>query len=270
MADLVNHLRVAPGADITLGGFDPDYTGDFSEKKEARKELKRLTRRLSELQYLLYAEDRRALLIVLQGMDAAGKDGTIRRVMRGLNPQGTHVTPFKKPSVLELDHDYLWRIHRAVPRRGDIGIFNRSHYEDVLVVRVHDMVPPAVWSARYEQINAFERVLADNDVVILKFFLHISKEEQKKRFEDRLAQPERHWKISLSDFKERPHWDEYQLAYEEALRRCSTEWAPWFVIPANRKWFRDVAVATTIVETLERLEMRFPEPKVDVSKIRIQ
>lgn len=270
MTDLVEYLRVAPGAGVSLGECDPGYTGGFSGKKEARAELKRLTKRLSELQYLLYAEDRRSLLIVLQGMDAAGKDGTIRRVMRGLNPQGTHVTPFKKPSALELEHDYLWRIHQAVPRRGDIGIFNRSHYEDVLVVRVHDMVPRRVWAGRYDQINAFERMLAKNAVVILKFFLHISKDEQKRRFEDRLAQPERHWKISLSDFKERPHWDEYQKAYEDALSRCSTEWGPWFVVPANRKWFRDVAVATAIVETLERLDMRFPEPKVDVSEIRIE
>lgn len=270
MSELVQHLTVAPGTDVKLGERDPDFTGDFGGKKEARRELKRLTKRLSELQYLLYAEDRRALLIVLQGMDAAGKDGTIRRVMRGLNPQGTHVTPFKKPSAEELDHDYLWRIHQAVPRRGDIGIFNRSHYEDVLVVRVHNMVPRVVWSGRYDQINAFERMLADNDVVILKFFLHISKDEQKRRFEARLAEPERHWKISLSDFKERPHWDEYQGAYEDVLSRCSTEWAPWFVIPANRKWFRDVAVATAIVQTLEGLDMRFPKPKVEVSKIRIQ
>jgi PPK2 family polyphosphate:nucleotide phosphotransferase len=268
--NLVEHLRVKPEGRVQLAEVDPAFTGEFREKQEARKELKRLTKRLSELQYLLYAEDRRSLLIVLQGMDAAGKDGTIRKVMRGLNPQGTHVTPFKKPSALELDHDYLWRIHQAVPRRGDIGIFNRSHYEDVLVVRVHNLVPRSVWSKRYEQINAFEQMLAQNDVLILKFFLHISKDEQKRRFEDRLAEPERHWKISLSDFKERPHWDAYQAAYEEALSQCSTEWAPWFVIPANRKWFRDVAVATAIVDALESLDMRFPPPTVDVSTIRIE
>ena len=254
---------------IRLADCDPDDTADYTSKKDARKALKGVTRRLTELQYLLYAENKRGLLIVLQGMDASGKDGTIRHVMRGVNPQGTRVTSFKKPSVEELDHDFLWRIHRAMPRRGDIGIFNRSHYEDVLVVRVHDLVPERVWSERYDQINAFEKNLADNGIVILKFFLHISKEEQKKRFEDRLANPTRHWKISPADFEERQFWDQYTEAFEEVLTRCSTECAPWYVIPANRKWFRNLAVASIIVERLESLDMRFPEPSFDVSKIRI-
>ena len=254
---------------IRLADCDPDDTADYTSKKDARKALKGVTRRLTELQYLLYAENKRGLLIVLQGMDASGKDGTIRHVMRGVNPQGTRVTSFKKPSVEELDHDFLWRIHRAMPRRGDIGIFNRSHYEDVLVVRVHDLVPKHVWSQRYDQINAFEKNLAENGIVILKFFLHISKEEQKKRFEDRLANPTRHWKISPADFEERQFWDQYTEAFEEVLTRCSTECAPWYVIPANRKWFRNLAVASIIVERLESLDMRFPEPSFDVSKIRI-
>ena len=254
---------------IRLADCDPDDTADYTSKKDARKALKGVTRRLTELQYLLYAENKRGLLIVLQGMDASGKDGTIRHVMRGVNPQGTRVTSFKKPSVEELDHDFLWRIHRAMPRRGDIGIFNRSHYEDVLVVRVHDLVPERVWSERYDQINAFEKNLADNGIVILKFFLHISKEEQKKRFEDRLANPTRHWKISPADFEERQFWDQYTEAFEEALTRCSTEWAPWYIIPANRKWFRNLAVASIVVERLESLDMRFPEPSFDVSEILI-
>ncbi len=264
-----HRFRVSADASVRLENHDPNDTGD-TDKKEARRELKRITRRLSELQYLLYAENTRALLIVLQGMDAAGKDGTIRRVMRGMNPQGTTVTSFKKPSTEELDHDFLWRIHRAVPRRGDVGIFNRSHYEDVLVVRVHDLVPKDVWSARYDQINAFEKVLADDGIVMLKFFLHISRDEQKRRFEDRVSDPSRHWKISPSDFSERPHWDAYTGAYEEALTRCSTEWAPWYIIPANRKWFRNVAVAKIVAERLKSLNMKFPAPTVDISQIRIE
>ncbi len=263
-----HRFRVSTDASVRLQHHDPNDTGG-TDKKAARRELKRITRRLSELQYLLYAENTRALLIVLQGMDAAGKDGTIRRVMRGMNPQGTTVTSFKKPSAEELDHDFLWRIHRAMPRRGDVGIFNRSHYEDVLVVRVHDLVPKAVWSERYDQINAFEKVLADDGIVMLKFFLHISKDEQKRRFEDRVSDPSRHWKISPSDFSERPHWDAYTGAYEEVLTRCSTEWAPWYIIPANRKWFRNVAVAQIVAERLESLDMKFPAPTVDISKIRI-
>ncbi len=264
-----DRFRAPPESRIRLADCDPDDTGDYTSKKDARKALKGVTRRLTELQYLLYAENKRGLLIVLQGMDASGKDGTIRQVMRGVNPQGTRVTSFKKPSVEELDHDFLWRIHRAMPRRGDIGIFNRSHYEDVLVVRVHDLVPEHVWSGRYDQINAFEKNLAEDGIVILKFFLHISKEEQKRRFEDRLADPTRHWKISPADFEERQFWDRYTEAFEEALTRCSTEWAPWYVIPANRKWFRNLAVASVIVECLESLDMEFPEPSFDVSEIRI-
>ncbi len=202
-------------------------------------------------------------------MDASGKDGTIRHVMRGVNPQGTTVTSFKKPSDEEADHDFLWRIHKAVPRKGDIGIFNRSHYEDVLVVRVHNLVPEDAWSERYDQINAFEKNLSENGIVILKFYLHISKDEHKKRFQDRLDDPTRHWKISPADFSERPHWDAYTEAFEAVLTRCNTEWAPWYVIPANRKWFRNLAVGSAIVEKLESLDMNFPEPSFDVSAIQI-
>jgi PPK2 family polyphosphate:nucleotide phosphotransferase len=262
-------LVVPPGMSVRLADYAPGESGGFATKRQARSALKDVTRNLTKLQYLLYAENKRALLIVLQGMDASGKDGTIRRVMRGVNPQGTHVTSFKKPSAEEADHDFLWRIHKAMPRFGDIGIFNRSHYEDVLVVRVHDIVPRDVWMARYDQINAFEKNLADNGIVMLKFYLHIGKDEQKRRFEDRLNDPARHWKISPADFAERPHWDAYTEAFEDALSRCSTPWAPWHVIPADNKWFRDLAVASVIVEKLQSMEMKFPAPSFDVSKLTI-
>ncbi len=264
-----DRYRVPPGTKVTLAEYDPNDTAEYTDKKTARKALKQITKRLNELQYLLYAEDKRGLLIVLQGMDASGKDGTIRHVMRGVNPQGTTVTSFKKPSDEEADHDFLWRIHKAVPRKGDIGIFNRSHYEDVLIVRVHSLVPREQWSKRYDQINAFENNLSENGIVILKFYLHIGKDEQKKRFEARLADPTRHWKISPADFSERPHWDAYTRAFEEVLTRCSTERAPWYIIPANRKWFRNLAVGSAIVEKLESLDMKFPEPSFDVSTVRV-
>ncbi len=266
---LADRYRVPPSTKVTLTEYDPNDTAEYTDKKTARQALKQITRRLNELQYLLYAENKRGLLIVLQGMDASGKDGTIRHVMRGVNPQGTTVTSFKKPSDEEADHDFLWRIHKAVPRKGDIGIFNRSHYEDVLVVRVHDLVPTEKWSERYDQINAFEKNLSENGIVILKFYLHISKDEQKKRFQDRLDDRTRHWKISPADFSERPHWDAYTAAFEEVLTRCSTEWAPWYMIPSNRKWFRNLAVGSAIVEKLESLNMKFPEPSFDVSTIQI-
>ncbi len=264
-----DRYRVPPGTNVTLADYDPNDTAEYTDKKTARQALKRITRRLNELQYLLYAEDKRGLLIVLQGMDASGKDGTIRHVMRGVNPQGTTVTSFKKPSDEEADHDFLWRIHKAVPRKGDFGIFNRSQYEDVLVVRVHNLVPKEEWSERYDQINAFEKNLSENGIVFLKFYLHISKDEQRKRFEARLADPTRHWKISPADFSERPHWDAYAEAFEAALTRCNTAWAPWYIIPANRKWFRNLAVGSAIVEKLESLDMNFPEPSFDVSAIQI-
>jgi PPK2 family polyphosphate:nucleotide phosphotransferase len=199
-------------------------------------------------------------------MDAGGKDGTIRHVMSGLNPQGCHVTSFKVPTEEELAHDYLWRVHRAVPAKGEIGIFNRSHYGDVLVVRVHNLVPRRVWSERYEQINGFEKILADNDVTIVKFFLHISKEEQKKRLQERLDDPAKHWKVSEADFEERRFWPDYIKAYEDALSKCSTPWAPWYVIPADHKWFRNLAVADILVSTLEDMDMRFPKSKLDLSR----
>jgi PPK2 family polyphosphate:nucleotide phosphotransferase len=220
-----------------------------------------------ELQFRLYAENKQALLIVLQAMDAGGKDGTIRHVMGGLNPQGCRVSSFKKPVGEEAQHHFLWRVHKAVPAKGEIAIFNRSHYEDVLVVRVHDLVPEDVWSKRYDQINDFEKMLSENNVTIVKFFLHISKEEQKERFQQRIDDPTRHWKISLADFEERKYWDDYQQAFEQVLRKCSTKHAPWYVIPSDKKWFRNLAVAEVITETLETMNPRYPEPTVDISKI---
>jgi PPK2 family polyphosphate:nucleotide phosphotransferase len=263
-------FRVKPGARVRLADYDPDDTGGLKDKSEAEKPMQRNLDRLLDLQYLLYAEGKRALLIVLQAMDAGGKDGTVRHVMSGLNPQGCRVTPFKVPSAMELAHDFLWRIHAAVPPKGEIGIFNRSHYEDVLVVRVHNLVGEKVWRARYGQINKFEESLARNDIRILKFFLHISKDEQRRRLEDRLKDPTKNWKISPADLAERKLWGAYVEAYEEALSRCSTEEAPWFIIPANHKWFRNLAVSQIIVEALAGMNMKFPPPSFDVSKVRVR
>jgi len=260
---------VEPGTTVRLSRIDPDDTDGFKDKQAAEKALSKNIARLQKLQYLLYAENRRALLIVLQAMDAGGKDGTIRHVMGGLNPQGCSVTSFKAPTEEEREHGFLWRIHKQVPARGDIGIFNRSHYEDVLVARVRKLVPRSVWEKRYDQINAFEKTLAGNDVVILKFMLHISKDEQRRRLEERIENPRKRWKIAPSDFEDRKLWDEYQKAYEAALSRCNHAWAPWFVIPANRKWFRNLAVSEIIVDTLQSLDMKLPRPKVDFSKLRL-
>jgi len=268
--DLLDRLRVRPGRKVRLSDHDPDATPGYPHKAPAREHLEKNLARLSTLQYLLYAEGRRALLIVLQAVDAGGKDGTIRHVTAGLNPQGCRVTSFKVPSAEERAHDFLWRIHKAVPERGEIGIFNRSHYEDVLVARVHSLVPKSVWSERYEQINAFERILTDNSIVILKFFLHISKDEQRRRLEERVLDPTKNWKLSEQDFAERERWDDYVRAYEDVLGRCSTSWAPWFLIPADRKWYRNLAVSQIIVETLRHQKMEFPRPSLDLSRLKFR
>jgi PPK2 family polyphosphate:nucleotide phosphotransferase len=262
-------LMVKPGAKIKLGDWDPDDTSGY-KKDKALQELQKYQTRLGDLQELLYAEKNHALLIVLQAMDAGGKDGTIRHVMSGVNPQSCQVTSFKAPTGEELGHDFLWRVHKTVPIKGNIGIFNRSHYEDVLVVRVHKLVPKSVWSARYEHINNFERVLADSGTTILKFFLHISKDEQKKRLAERLRDPTKVWKASLGDLEERKLWDDYMGAYEDALSKCSTEYAPWHIIPADKKWFRNLAISEIIVEALEGLKMKYPKPAFDPSKIVIE
>jgi PPK2 family polyphosphate:nucleotide phosphotransferase len=262
-------ILVSPGTRVSLTDYDPGYTGDYSKKSAARATLNDNVKRLQALQEVLWAEGKHAVLIVLQALDAGGKDGTIEHVMHGVNPQGCQVTSFKVPTEEELAHDYLWRIHKAVPRRGYIGIFNRSHYEDVLVVRVHNLVPEEVWQQRYEQINHFEKLLADSGTTILKFFLFISRKEQKKRFEARLQDPKKNWKFSMGDVKERDRWDDYMQAYEDALSKCSTPWAPWHIVPADHKWYRNLIVSQTIVEALEKLDMHFPPPLPDADKIVI-
>jgi PPK2 family polyphosphate:nucleotide phosphotransferase len=262
-------LMVSQGEKVKLSNYDPEETLGWDKGHKMKSSLAKSIEKLDKLQYLMYAEKKHALLIVLQGIDAAGKDGTIRHVMSGVNPQGCKVTPFKKPTEEELEHDFLWRVHKAVPEIGDIGIFNRSHYEDVLVVRVHKLVPKQIWSHRYEEINNFENMLRENNVVILKFFLHISKEEQKKRFEQRIEDPDRQWKLSQSDFDERKYWDDYTAAFEDMLTRCNAPHAPWYVIPSNKKWFRNLAVSHIIVETLENLKMKFPQPTVDIKKLKL-
>ena len=269
MKHLERELAVTAGARFKLADIDPSDTHGV-EKDGSEKRLEENCQRLSVLQYQLYAESRRALLVVLQGIDAGGKDGTISHVMRGMNPQGVTVTPFKVPEGAEKRHDYLWRIHNAVPEYGKIGIFNRSHYEDVLVVRVHNLVPQSVWSKRYQQINHFERTLTENNVHVVKFLLYISKEEQAKRFRARLDDKDKAWKFSEADVKERGYWDQYIEAYTDVLRKCSTPEAPWYVIPANKKWFRNLAVSEILVHTLEAMKMKFPKAPADLSQIKFE
>ncbi len=252
---------VRPGEAINLAAVNPADTGDFSSVKDATKALKRTRKQLRKLQDRFYAWNKKALLIVLQAMDTAGKDGTIKHVMRGVNPQGVTVTSFKVPTPEELAHDYLWRVHKAVPRRGRIGIFNRSHYEDVLVVRVHNLVPQNVWARRYQQINSFEQHLSENDVVILKFYLHISLEEQARRLQARLDNPDKRWKFSKGDLKERKLWPDYMAAYTDALQKCSTQHAPWYIIPSDNKWYRNLVVANIIAETLQNINPHYPAPE---------
>ena len=267
----MHRYHVIPGSEVDLSQWDPNDKSAFDGgKKKGRKALRELNRRLQTLQELLYAEHKHKLLIVLQALDTGGKDGTIRHVFEGVNPQGVKVANFKAPTPRELDHDYLWRVHPHVPGRGEIVIFNRSHYEDVLVVRVHELVPPEVWRRRYAHINAFERMLAEEGATILKFYLHIDQEEQKQRLQARLDEPDKRWKFNPRDLKERKLWSDYLQAYSEALSRTSTAWAPWYVVPANRKWYRNWVIATTIVETLEGLEMRYPEPEEDLDRIVIK
>jgi PPK2 family polyphosphate:nucleotide phosphotransferase len=250
-------LRVAPGSRIDLAGVDPNDTHGH-RKAESERDLETGLRRLTELQDRLWAESKHAVLVVLQGIDAAGKDGTIRHVMGGFNPMGCTVTSFKVPTPIELAHDYLWRIHQRAPGRGEIAIFNRSHYEDVLVVRVHELVPKDIWSKRYDEINAFEQMLADGGTTILKFFLYIDRDEQRERFQARIDDPTKRWKFRLGDLEDRRLWDSYTAAYEEALSRCSTKDAPWYVVPSNHKWFRNLAVAEILADALEALDPEYP------------
>jgi PPK2 family polyphosphate:nucleotide phosphotransferase len=251
-------LCVTPGKKVRLGDFDADYIGGVKDKTQALKELEKNVEILSDLGYRLYAENRRSLVLVLQGMDTSGKDGTIRHVMQAFNPQSCQVTSFKQPGVFELAHDFLWRISRAVPRKGFVGIFNRSHYEDVLVVRVHNLVPKQEWQSRYERINLFEKLLHDGGVEIVKVFLHISKDEQKRRLQSRLDDPKKRWKFSKADLQERNYWDDYHRAYEAAMTECNTKDAPWYIVPANRKWYRNLMISRILRNTLEKMSPQYP------------
>jgi PPK2 family polyphosphate:nucleotide phosphotransferase len=277
-------FRVSPGKQFDLKDHPTDFSGDYTDKKEAVKDLEKNVERLRELQDVLYAQGEQSLLIVIQAMDAAGKDGVIEHVMSGVNPQGCHVVSFKQPSDEELSHDFLWRCAKNVPERGKIGIFNRSHYEEVLVVRVHPQIlqsqhlPDAIkndkniWTNRFDQIRNFESNLAANGTHILKFFLHVSKEEQKQRFLSRIEEKEKNWKFSMGDVKERGHWDEYMGAYTDAIGNTSTEYAPWYIVPADKKWFTRLAVSEVIVRKMESMKLNYPvvteEHKAELDEAR--
>ncbi len=267
----LDHLRVKPGSPAAIAKIDPRSTeGAPPDKAAAETASAALNVELAELQEKLWAEHRQSLLVVLQAIDAGGKDGAIKKVFGGVNPQGCRVTSFKQPSEEERNHDFLWRIHRAVPGAGEIGIFNRSHYEDVLIVRVHDLVPKTVWSKRYDIINDFESSLVAGNTTVVKFFLHISKDEQAERFRARLETPSKNWKFNIADLEERERWDEYQQAFEDALTKTSTKVAPWYVIPADRKWHRDWAVLTVLVETLKKMDPQYPEPEIDLRGVVVE
>jgi PPK2 family polyphosphate:nucleotide phosphotransferase len=264
----INRFKVAPGSKVKLKEIDPGFKDQHDNHKQASEEIDEDRKKLRKLQELFYADVRYSLLICLQGMDTAGKDGTIDHILGAMNPQGCSVVGFKQPTPQELSHDFLWRIHPHAPARGKVAIFNRSHYEDVLVVRVHDLVPKAVWSLRYDRINDFEKGLVEENTRILKFYLHLSKKEQLSRFKERLDLPAKQWKISEADYKEREFWSDYIAAYENVLSRCSTHDAPWFIIPSDHKWFRNLAIARIVVEHLEELDLKFPKPSVDLEHIR--
>jgi len=271
MSHFIKQLIVEPGSKLKLGDLDPGYHGKHESHEAALPEIQAHVQKMDQLQALMYAEKKHALLIVLQGLDAGGKDGVVRHVITGMNPASCKVIGFKQPTPEDLDHDFLWRVHPHVPAKGEVAIFNRSHYEDVLAVRVHQLVPEKVWSKRYDLINDFERLLAvANNTTILKFFLYISQEEQLSRFKQRLEDPARQWKISEADYKERAYWDDYITAFEDMLRKTSTEYAPWFVIPSNHKWFRDLAISQIITRTLDNLDMQLPKPTVDLADMARQ
>jgi PPK2 family polyphosphate:nucleotide phosphotransferase len=261
---------VEPDTKINLSDYDPDNTNGFKSKSRADAILDKHRKKLFQAQELMYAEAKHCLLVVLQGMDAAGKDGTIRHIFTGVNPQGCQVTSFKKPTEEELRHDFLWRVHRATPARGMIGIFNRSHYEDVLVVRVHGNLSKDELQERFKAMNDFEDLLVEHGTTILKFFLHISKDEQRDRLQARLNHPQKYWKVNPEDLKERQYWDDYMQAYEDAFRHCSRKHAPWYIIPSNKKWYRNVAISQIIIEALDGLKMKYPKPQLDVSRMKVE
>jgi PPK2 family polyphosphate:nucleotide phosphotransferase len=265
--DMTEMHRLEPDRPVRLAQMSTRGRDFHSERAAAETEFATLRHDFIALQERLYAEDKRKLLLVFQAIDGGGKDGVIRNILSGVNPQGVRVTSFKVPTRPELARDFLWRIHLAVPETGRIGVFNRSHYEDVLVVRVHNLVPEAVWRPRYEHINNFEKLLVDSGTTVLKFYLHLSKKEQLRRFQARLDDPRKHWKFSLEDVEKRMEWDDYMLAFEEMLNRCTTSWAPWYVIPADQKWYRNLAVMRVIVAALQKMDPQFPTIKEDLSGI---
>jgi PPK2 family polyphosphate:nucleotide phosphotransferase len=266
----INMFLVRPRTHVRLRHFDADYGKmEIGKMEQAGAQLADLTNRISHLQYKLFADKSQALLIILQGINTSGKGSTIRQVMEAFNPQSCRVVSFGAPTTEEIGHDYLWRVHKELPSKGEITIFNRSHYEDIIEVRVHKTIPPSIWSQRYRQINDFEQYLSENNTKIIKLFLHIGKDEQKKRLESRLKDPKKRWKITEKDIQELKHWNEYLKAYEVVLNRCSLSWAPWYIIPSNFKWFRNIVVTTIIVHALESMNLSFPKPKVDISKMTI-
>jgi PPK2 family polyphosphate:nucleotide phosphotransferase len=267
---MLNTHRLEPGRPIELAAISTAGKLLLPDRNRAEEEFKELRKELIELQRRHYAANSDKLLVVFQAMDAGGKDGTIRRVFRGVNPQGVQVTSFKVPSKKELAHDFLWRVHQAVPAKGMIGVFNRSHYEDVLVVRVHNIVPESVWRPRYEQINSFEKMLVETGTVILKFYLHISKDEQRERFQARINEPSKNWKFSFDDLEKRKLWPDYMAAYQEMLKQTTTAWAPWHVIPSDQKWYRNLAVTRAIVSALRELDPQYPTPERDLSGVQVE
>jgi PPK2 family polyphosphate:nucleotide phosphotransferase len=267
--EIIKKLMVIEGKKINLQRLSPDYNFSIDEEKAEYALKQNLKKRMFELQYRLYAERKNGLLIVFQGIDTSGKDSTIRHVISAFNPQSCAVKAFKEPTAEDLSHDFLWRIHKRAPSRGEIVVFNRSHYEDIIQPRVHKTIHKSIWSQRYEHINAFERCLSDNSIKIIKFFLHISKEEQRTRLEERMNDPSKQWKVSESDITERKFWKNYTVAYQDIINRCSNLWAPWYIIPANKKWFRNLVVALVIVDTLERMKPKFPKPTINLSKMTI-
>ena len=263
----MDKYHISPDTQVDLDDFETYYIGEI-KKKEGKAKLKEHNKTLRDLQELLYAENKRKVLVILQGIDTSGKDGTIEHVFGDVNPQGTNVFNFKVPSKKELAHDYLWRVHQHTPGIGEIVIFNRSHYEDVLVVRVHELAPKSVWEKRYDHINAFEKLLADEGTTIIKFFLNVSKKEQAERFLARLDRPHKRWKFNPDDLEERKHWDEYKAAYEGMLSRTSTPWAPWYVIPCDRKWYRNLVIASIIEDTIKNLDMQYPAEVENIDSYR--
>jgi PPK2 family polyphosphate:nucleotide phosphotransferase len=266
--DFRKEFVVEPGAKVHLSKINPSHKGEYESREQAAPDIAKNIQRMDKLQYLLYADDSQSLLVVLQALDAGGKDGTVRHLFSGMNPQGTHVFDFKQPSKEELAHDFLWRAHLHTPAKGQVVIFNRSHYEDVLVVRVHSLVSQSVWSKRYDLISDFEKMLSANGTHVLKFYLHISPEEQLARFAHRLDDPARNWKISESDYSERALWPQYVQAYEDAIALTSTKRGPWYVIPANHKWFRDLAISQIIADTMDEMGLMLPPSQVDLTDIR--